>query len=143
MKKVLGWIGLVVVVGIAGFLLIQLIPYGHTHTNPPVVKEPNWDSAQTRDLAKRACFDCHSNETIWPWYSNVAPISWLVVHDTEEGRSKLNFSNWGTGRNQRDMVESVQRGKMPDPKYLITHPEAKLTPEEKQQLIAGLQAIAR
>lgn len=143
MKKVLGLIGLVVVVGIAGFLLIQLIPYGHTHTNPPVVKEPTWDSPQTRALAKRACFDCHSNETVWPWYSNVAPISWLVVHDTEEGRSKLNFSNWGTGRNQRDMVESVQRGKMPDPKYLITHPEAKLTPDEKQQLIAGLQTISR
>ena len=55
-------------------LLIQLVPYGRAHTNPPVVAEPNWDSPQTRELAVRACFDCHSNETTWPWYSNIAPI---------------------------------------------------------------------
>jgi len=70
-------ISLIIIV-IALLLLIQLIPYGKNHTNPTVVGQPKWDSQQTRDLAKRACFDCHSNETIWPWYSNVAPISWLV-----------------------------------------------------------------
>ena len=81
----------------AAFLLIQLVPYGHAHDNPPVAAEPNWDSPQTRELAQRACFDCHSNETTWPWYSNVAPVSWLVQHDVDEGREYLNFSRWGLG----------------------------------------------
>lgn len=84
---------IIIVVGlVALFLLIQLIPYGRQHTNPPVVAEPAWDSPQTRDLAVRACFDCLSNDTVWPWYSNVAPISWLVQRDIDEGRQRLNFS---------------------------------------------------
>jgi hypothetical protein len=59
--------------------------YGRDHSNPPVRIEPRWDRARTRELAVRACFDCHSNQTRWPWYSHVAPISWLVQHDVEEG----------------------------------------------------------
>jgi mono/diheme cytochrome c family protein len=137
-------IGLLVIVG--GFLLIQLIPYGHNHANPPVISEPNWDSPQTLELAQRACFDCHSNETVWPWYSNVAPISWLVKHDTEEGRGYLNFSTWGNGgegREPYEAVEVVSDGAMPPAIYLITHPEARLTPAEKQALIDGLKATIR
>ena len=90
MKKVV----VLLSVCVAIFLLIQLIPYGRDHTNPAVVAEPAWDLPETRALAVRACFDCHSNETIWPWYSNVAPISWLVQRDVDEGREKLNFSEW-------------------------------------------------
>ena len=78
---------------VAGFLLLQLIPYGHAHNNPVVVKEPAWDSPTTRTLAQRACFDCHSNETVWPWYTNIAPVSWMTQHDVEDGRRKLNFSD--------------------------------------------------
>jgi hypothetical protein len=66
----------------------QAIPYGRGHSNPPVTKEPAWDSSRTRELAKRACFDCHSNETTWPWYSNVAPESWLIQRDVDAGLSK-------------------------------------------------------
>ncbi|MBI5081140.1 MAG: heme-binding domain-containing protein [Chloroflexi bacterium] len=58
---------------------MQLVPVWLLKTNPPVTAEPKWDSEQTRALAKRACFDCHSNETVWPWYSNVAPVSWLII----------------------------------------------------------------
>ena len=65
------------------FLVAQLIPFGRSHTNPVVVKEPTWDSPTTRDLAKRACFDCHSNETVWPWYTNIAPVSWLTQRDVK------------------------------------------------------------
>jgi len=75
LKKIL--IGMVLAGGIV-FIAMQLVPYGHAHTNPPVTGEPKWDSPQTRELAKRACFDCHSNETDWPWYSNIAPVSWLI-----------------------------------------------------------------
>ncbi len=134
-------IGLVVVVG--GFLVIQLAPFGRDHNNPPVVGEPNWDSPQTRELTQRACYNCHSNETVWPWYSNVAPISWLVQRDTDEGRQHLNFSTWGSGgqgREPGEAVEVVSEGRMPPAMYLITHPEARLTTAEKQALVQGLRA---
>jgi len=126
-----------------GFLLIQLVPYGHNHNNPPVVSEPNWDSQQTKELAQRACYDCHSNETVWPWYSNVAPISWLVQRDTEEGRQFLNFSTWGSGgegREPGEAIEAISEGEMPPPMYLTLHPDARLTPSEKQALVEGLRA---
>jgi hypothetical protein len=94
----------------------------------------------------RACFDCHSNETVWPWYSKVAPVSWLVVSDTVRGRRALNFSEWGTGRRRREVDEVariVTRGEMPPSTYLITHPAGKLTADEKQQLADGLQKSLR
>ncbi|MCA9934884.1 MAG: heme-binding domain-containing protein [Anaerolineales bacterium] len=140
MKRFAG-IGLLVIVG--GFLLIQLVPYGRNHTNPPVGNEPNWDSPQTRALAERACFDCHSNETVWPWYSNVAPISWLVQHDTDEGRQTLNFSQWGSNPRHeegRELAEVIAEGEMPPPIFLVTHPEARLTQAEKDALMQGLRA---
>ena len=65
-----------VVIGIVGLVVIQFVPV--ERPNPPVLREPNWDSPETRALAQRACFDCHSNETTWPWYSQVAPVSWLT-----------------------------------------------------------------
>jgi hypothetical protein len=140
MKKI---ILIVLAVLVGGFLLIQLVPYGHQHTNPPVVSEPNWDSPQTRELAKRACFDCHSNETIWPWYSNVAPMSWLVQQDVDEGRRYLNFSDWGRVREANEIPEAIQSGYMPPAKFLINHPEARLTQAEKDALISGMQATIR
>ncbi|MCL4505002.1 MAG: heme-binding domain-containing protein [Chloroflexi bacterium] len=134
----LGFLGLV-----ALFVLIQLIPYGHDYTNPPVVKEPAWDSPATRDLAVRACYDCHSNETRWPWYTDIAPVSWLIQHDVDEGRGRLNFSEWNLRqRSARDMAETVQRGSMPRWFYVPIHPDANLTAAEKDQLIRGLQAIS-
>jgi mono/diheme cytochrome c family protein len=123
------------------FFLIQFIPLAGAKTNPPVIAEPVWDSSQTKALAQRACYDCHSNETKWPWYSNIAPVSWLVIHDTNEGRSKLNFSQWGQDRQEADeAAEVVEKGEMPLPIYLPLHPEARLTSEEKAQLIRGLEA---
>lgn len=120
---------------------IQLVPYGRDHSNPPVTSEPQWDSTATRELAKRACFDCHSNETVWPWYSHVAPVSWLLQRDVDEGRSKLNFSEWDKPQKEADeAAKEVREGEMPPWFYLPTHPEARLTDAEKQALIAGLEA---
>jgi hypothetical protein len=136
MRILLGGIGVAVLLA----LLIQVIPYGHNHTNPPVIQEPNWNSPQTREIAKRACFDCHSNETVWPWYSNIAPISWLVTHDVEGGREHLNFSEWNRS-NQASPAEiqrQVESRKMPPTTYLLEHPEARLTDQEVQLLIDGL-----
>jgi mono/diheme cytochrome c family protein len=130
------------VLGILGlFLVIQLVPYGRTLSNPPVTMEPQWDDPQTRELASASCFDCHSNETKTYWYSKIAPFSWLIQHDVDDGRSVLNFSEWdrpqeGTG----DVAELVNGGEMPPWYYTLIHSGAKLSDAEKQQLVAGLQA---
>lgn len=105
-----------------------------------MVQEPNWDSPQTKELAQRACFDCHSNETVWPWYSNVAPVSWLVQRDVDEGRHHLNFSDWSRVRELDDIPYVVSGGEMPPSQFLIMHPEARLTQAEKDALVKGLQA---
>jgi hypothetical protein len=137
-KKILKWSALSI---LGLFVIIQFVPFGRAHSNPPVQMEPQWDSPQTRELAKRACFDCHSNETAWPWYSNVAPMSWLVQRDVEEGRSKLNFSEWDRPQKEaHEAAEQVQKGEMPLWFYVPLHPQANLSAEEKQMLIRGLQA---
>lgn len=142
-KNILKVVGIIVL----GFVLIQLIPYGRNHTNPPVVAEPKWDSPQTRELAKRACMDCHSNETVWPWYSVIAPGSWLIQKDVDEAREIFNLSNWQgiSGNNQareradaKEINEVITRGSMPPNKYLILHPNAALSQSERTQLAAGL-----
>jgi len=134
------WKRVLVGVGIA-LVVIQVVPYGRAHANPPVVAEPAWDSPRTRELAVRACYDCHSNETVWPWYSNVAPVSWLVEHDTEEGRAILNFSEWNRPQKEAgESAETVREGEMPPAIYLPTHPGARLTEAERSELARGLAA---
>lgn len=126
---------------VALFAVIQLVPYGWDHENPPVVKEPAWDSPETKALVQRSCYDCHSHETKWPWYSNVAPARWFVYHHVDEGRHELNFSRWDKKqKHAKDAAEEVEEGEMPLAPYLITHGEAKLTDAEKEALIKGLKA---
>ncbi|MCB0214027.1 MAG: heme-binding domain-containing protein [Anaerolineae bacterium] len=131
--KILGGLLLVGIVVLVG---IQLIPVDRT--NPPVVHEPNWDSQATRDYAERACFDCHSNETTWPWYSYVAPISWFVADHVHEGRSKFNVSEWPSGEGD-EAAKEVREGGMPLWEYTVLHPDAKLTQAEQSEFIAGLE----
>jgi hypothetical protein len=129
------------VVGFAvvGFAVIQFVPYGRDHTNPPVVAEPSWDSPRTAQLAKAACYDCHSNSSVWPWYSNVAPASWLVQKDVDEARARMNFSDpakWN-GRG-RSAARAVASGQMPPSQYTLIHRNANLSPAERQELANGL-----
>ena len=141
MKKIGRIILILVGAGLVLFVLIQLIPIGRNHTNPPVVSEPNWDSPATRELAKIACFDCHSNETVWPWYSNVAPVSWLIYNDVVEGRSRMNFSDWNRDRQPSigEIIGELEEGGMPPAQYLLMHPNANLSAADKQALIDGLR----
>ena len=132
------FIGIGLLGALALFLVIQLVPYGRGHANPPVRGEPVWDSSQTRQLADRACFDCHSNETRWPWYSNVAPVSWVIQRDVDKGRSELNFSEWNREHEGEDAVETVAEGRMPPWYYLPMHPAAGLSAEERAALSSGL-----
>lgn len=128
---------------VALFVLVQAIPYGHDRTNPPVVSEPMWDSTATRELVKRGCFDCHSNETRWPWYSKIAPSSWLVHYDVVTARSKLNFSDWQDGilpgENPKLIARLVLEKRMPPSRYLIAHPEARLSDSDRQRLVEGIR----
>jgi hypothetical protein len=122
-------------------LVIQLVPFGRDHSNPPVSGEPAWDSPRTRELTRRACFDCHSNEVHWPWYSRIAPISWLVQHDVDEGRAAVNFSEWSRPQEEAsESAEVLREGEMPPRAYLLLHPEARLTADERTMLATGLAA---
>jgi len=108
-------------------------------TNPPVVAEPHWDSRQTRELARRACFDCHSNETVAPWYSQLAPVRWLIAHHVSEARENLNFSDPASEYDLASMVKEIRHGEMPTWDYKLLHPAARLTDAERDSLVAGLQ----
>ena len=132
-------------IGILGFVILQVLPAGSIAAdfaapgNPPVTYTIKWDSPQTEQLARAACFDCHSNETRYPWYSNIAPMAWLVNQDINEGRKKMNFST-GSHLFTDEMENQIEKGNMPKPLYLPLHPEANLTAEQKKQLIDGLIA---
>lgn len=138
MKKIVLY---VVVGGIVLLGLMQLLPIGRDHTNPAVVSEPQWSSPEARALAKEHCFQCHSNETEWPWYSNIAPASWLIQFDVNEGRDKFNFSNWDTNSEELDeLTEVIQEGEMPPIQYWLFHPNSHLNDQQKQELIDALNS---
>lgn len=135
MKRVLPKVLLGLVVLFLGAQLVR-----PDRSNPPV--ESDVDAPpEVKALLKRACYDCHSHETTWPWYSNVAPVSWVVAHHVDEGRAELNFSKWAAYEPKRrahkleETEEMIEKGEMPLPGYVALHPEAKLTDAEKKTLI--------
>ncbi len=109
--------------------------------NPPVtanlVAPP-----PVEEILRRSCYNCHSNETRWPWYSHVAPVSWFVAHDVHEGRQHMDFSRWGEMSPQRQYVltkeirKLTEKGDMPLPMYLLMHRSARLSPADHQVLDA-------
>jgi hypothetical protein len=117
----------------------QLIPV--PRANPPVETEVP-ASPEVRQILRRACYDCHSNETIWPGYAYVAPVSWLVAFDVSRGRNHLNFSTWNRytpaeqADHRHDVWEEVSEGEMPLAIYLPLHPQARLTDPDKAALKA-------
>jgi hypothetical protein len=124
-------------------LLIQLVPYGRDHSNPAIIGEPAWASPRTRELMVNACFGCHSNEVEWPWYSNIAPVSWVVTMHVDEGRDEVNYSEFATNRGEaEETLEVIKEGEMPPAHYTAfgLHPEAKLSEAELAELVAGLTA---
>ena len=108
------WIRRILIGLVVLFVGIQVVPYGRNRENPSVRAEPKWDSPRTRELAVRLCYDCHSNETIWPWYSYIAPISWWIQRDVRKARDELNFSEWDRPQKEaKESGESVEEGSMP------------------------------
>ena len=130
-----------VVAALVVFLVAQVVPYGRDHSNPPITGEPAWATPQTRELVVRACFDCHSNEVTWPWYSNIAPFSWATWQHVDEGRDAANYSEWDRAQDKGDeSLEEVKKGSMPPAYYTAfgLHSDAQLTPEELAALLDGL-----
>ena len=140
------WWLTVLVVAVGLFALIQLVPY--RVDNPPVVNEPNWDSPQTRALAVAACFDCHSNETRYPWYAYITPVNWwLQKSHIEHGRHHVNFNEWGTysAEDRAEVVEEglelLKEGEMPVPSYTWLHADARLADSTRHELVAFFAAL--
>jgi len=146
MKSKTIWIILIAVV-----VIMQLIPSGR----PEVVKENKDDlllnnevPGEVANLLKVACYDCHSNESVYLWYSYVAPVSWLVARDVRLGKEELNFSTWESNDKMRkaklldDIVEEVSDGGMPMAIYPLMHPEAKLKKEDRQAIVDWAESHA-
>ena len=134
------------------FAGIQFV--GPARTNPPVkpgadLCATNPPPAEVAALLRAACYDCHSHETVWPWYAHIAPVSWLVVSDVNEGREHINFSEWPhddpvrAAKKLDHMNEVIDDGDMPPAKYTSMHPAARLTPEQKQKLLDWTDAAAK
>jgi hypothetical protein len=108
-------------------------------TNPPSKGEPSAPPS-VEPILRRACYDCHSNQTRWPWYSHVAPISWVIVKHVEQGRKQINFSEWGEyyattrKRKLQWMQRALQEGRMPPWSYQLTHRGARLTDEDRARV---------
>ena len=119
------------------FAVIQLITV--EHSNPPIESEIS-AAPEVRAILQKACYDCHSNETKWIWYSKVAPVSWLIAYDVNEGRKELNFSTWGNYNPQqqakklKESWEEIVENEMPPWSYLLTHRSAALSAEEREIL---------
>ena len=117
-------------------LLIQFVPVDRE--NPPVHKDLTFIAPpEVISILKKSCYDCHSNETEWPFYSYIAPVSWLVERDVEFGRDDLNFSEWNKMTEndkeytKEEIIEEISRDTMPMPIYLITHSSARLSADDK------------
>ncbi|GAB1421213.1 heme-binding domain-containing protein [Anaerolineales bacterium] len=145
MKKIiLGF----VLVSVLVFAIIQVIPSHAIHEtfadpeNPALIQEINWPDSKTESIARRACYDCHSNETKYPFYASIAPLKWLLNRHINIGREVLNFSDFRPSDVDIDDFIWHVHNNMPLPEYVLLHPEAALTEEEKEQLITVMQEIA-
>ncbi len=137
-------LGRILVVSVILLVGIQFIPV--TMSNPPIEEEIS-ASPEIKSILKRACYDCHSHETIWPSYSRVAPISWLLVWDVTEGREELNFSTWNRYREKKrnkmikEIWEELEEGEMPPWFYLPLHPEARLSDQDRDVVRAWAASV--
>jgi hypothetical protein len=137
---------------IAAFVVMQF--FGIDRNNPEFDQETDFltienPPAEMEKIITSSCYDCHSNQTVWPWYSYIAPASWLIEDHVIEGRDNLNFSDWGTYELEdrayiiEEMIEEIEEGEMPFPGYDKMHPDAKLTEEQKQALFTWLRSIQK
>jgi hypothetical protein len=124
------------------FVAVQFVPYGWWHDNPQVVDDAPWPDPAAEAVARSSCYACHSNETDWPLYSYVAPMSWLVRSDVESGRDAFNFSDWDRSEGDANKaVEVIEDGSMPPDRYTVIHSDSSLSEEERDVLVSALLAM--
>lgn len=145
MKKIIKIVLIILVIGLVA------IQFFRPERNSSEIYEENHVTKRlnvpdnVHQILKRSCFDCHSNHTTWPWYSNVAPVSWLVAKDVRNGRAKMNFSEWGKIPVSKQearleaICEEIKEGEMPLKEYLYLHPGAKLSPQDKDVLCGWVE----
>jgi hypothetical protein len=140
MKKI---VKIALIAGIALFLLIQLYRperFTTAEVTPDHITKKMNVPPNVETILKRSCYDCHSNHTYWPWYSNISPVSWLLSDDVNSGRKKMNFSEWGklpVSKQENRLAkicDEITDNEMPLPKYLILHPDKKLSEADKKVL---------
>lgn len=137
------WIGVALVVI---FIAIQLVPVDRSN---PAVESEVPAPEPVRAVLRRACYDCHSNESVWPWYSRVAPVSWLIARDVHEGRAAVNFSLWNKldEKKQAKMLkeswEEVSEAEMPPGIYLVMHRDAHLSLDDRALIREWSQSPAK
>jgi hypothetical protein len=142
----------IVVGSIAFLILIQVIQ--PSRTNPPVIPSRSLEAhvevpPEVQAVLKRACYDCHSNATVWPWYSYVAPVSWYVAHDVNTARGHVNLQNWEAQVSPQEGLEHlglvcklIRNGTMPPADYRVMHKGTDVTPEETTAVCAWSQKFA-
>ena len=136
MRRFLQVTGLILIVAFAGIQFVRPEKTNPSTDPANVLRAPR----NVQAILKRSCYDCHSNETRWPWYSNLAPMSWTLVEDVEEGRDEMSFSEWNTYAADRrahlleEICEVVEKGEMPLKPYALMHPRARITIEDKRAL---------
>jgi len=145
------WIKRLLVLIVVLLVVIQFVPVkapsNNINTSNDLVSVEKLDG-DVSVILKSSCYDCHSSQTHYPWYSHMAPVSWLVANDVKEGRAKLNFSDWKLNNKRRkirqleDIKEQVQQGEMPMGIYTVIHKKAKLTESQKQLLVKWTDDMA-
>jgi hypothetical protein len=134
-----------IICAVAALVLQSIQP---DRSAPPERHQPDAPS-EVLAILRHACYDCHSNETVWPWYARVAPISWMIAEHVHEGRASLNFSRWplySASKRQHlgsDIVEAMRQDEMPLTSYLLLHPAARLSADDRQRIIAWSEAAGR
>ncbi|OYT17669.1 MAG: cytochrome C [Bacteroidetes bacterium 4572_77] len=143
-------IRIIIIFFVALFVLMQFFGINKNNRESDPQNDFIFQEAPLPNIAimiKNTCYDCHSNQTIWPWYSNIAPISWMVEKHVVEGRETLNFSNWNDYNQEdrdyiiKEMIEEIKENTMPLPSYNTTHQKANLTVAQKIDLIKWLKII--
>ena len=132
-------------------IILQLIPnklpenQGVTNNDLIIAEQP---PDEVKLILKKACYDCHSNQSVYPWYSYVAPASWLIAKDVREGREELNLSDWADQSKRRkikimnEMAEEIEKEKMPLDIYVVVHRDAILTEEEIETITSWTKSVS-
>ncbi len=146
MKKVLKWALIVIACIVLGVQLVRPARTNPTSDPSNTIESRTQITPEVASIFERSCRDCHSNKTVWPWYTNIAPISWWLTDHVNEGRQNLNLSEWGKlpsdrqDRKLRQICDEVQDGAMPLSSYLPMHPVARLSDQDKKTLCDWTEA---